>query len=72
MIKKLPANAGDVRELNPWEGKMPCSMKRQPTPVFLTKESHKQRSLEGYNLRGHKGSDTTEYTVTSITLGPPR
>ena len=72
MIKNLPANAGDVREFNPWEGKMPWSVKRQPTPVFLTRESHGQRSLEGYNLWHHKGSDMTEYTVTSIIFGPPR
>ena len=33
--------------------------KWQPTPVFLPGESHGQRSLEGYSLRGHKESDTT-------------
>ena len=34
----------------------------QPTPVFLPGESHEQRSLVGYSLRGHKESDTTEVT----------
>ena len=34
----------------------------QPTPVFLPGESHGQRSLEGYNLWGHKQLDTTEVT----------
>ena len=29
-------------------------MKWQPTPVFLPGESHGQRSLVGYSLRGHK------------------
>ena len=32
----------------------------QPTPVFLPGESHGQRSLVGYSLRGRKESDTTE------------
>ena len=32
----------------------------QPTPVFLPGESLGQRSLEGYNPRGCKESDTTK------------
>ena len=32
----------------------------QPTPVFLTGESHGQTSLAGYSPWGHKDSDTTE------------
>ena len=35
---------------------------RQPTPVFLPRESHAQRSLEGYSPYGHEESDTTEVT----------
>ena len=31
----------------------------QPIPIFLPGKSHRQRSLEGYSLRGHKESDTT-------------
>ena len=38
--------------------------KWQPTPAFLLRESHGQRSLEGYCPRGHKESDTTEHMVT--------
>ena len=34
--------------------------KWQPTPVFLSGESHGQRSLVGYSSWGHKESDTTE------------
>ena len=33
-----------------------------PTPVFLPGESHGQRSLADYRLRGHTESDTTEAT----------
>ena len=32
----------------------------QPTPVFLTGESHRQRTLAGYGPRGHKELDMTE------------
>ena len=35
-------------------------LKWQPTPVFLPGESHRQRSLIGYNSQGRKESDTTE------------
>ena len=33
---------------NPWVGKIPWRKKWQHTPVFLTGESHEQRSLTGY------------------------
>ena len=36
--------------------------KWQPTPVFLPRESQGQRSLLGYCLGGHTGSDMTEAT----------
>ena len=44
---------------NPWVGKIP-RRRACPTPVFLPRESHGQRSLVGYSPRGHKESDTTE------------
>ena len=31
-----------------------------PTPVFLPRKSHRQRSLAGYSPWDHKESDTTE------------
>ena len=40
--------------------------KWQPTPVFLPEKSHGQRSLVGYNPRGHKELDPTECTHTHI------
>ena len=40
-----------------------------PTPVFLSEESHGQRSLAGYSPSGHKESETTEVTEhTAYTL----
>ena len=35
-----------------WVGKIPWRRKWQPTPVFLPRESHGQRSLAGYSPRG--------------------
>ena len=43
---------------DPWVGKMPWRRAWQPTPVFLSGESHGQRSLAGYSLLGLKESDT--------------
>ena len=63
VVKKLPANAGDMRHrLDPWVRKIPWRRKWQPTPVFLPGESHGQRSLVGYSAQGHKDSDMTQAT----------
>ena len=45
---------------NPWVRKTPWRRKWQPTPVFLSGESHGQRSLVGYSPWHSKESDTTE------------
>ena len=34
---------------NPWVGKIPWRRAWQPTPVFLPRESHGQRTLMGYS-----------------------
>jgi len=34
---------------NPWVGKIPWRRKWQPTPGFLSGESHGQRTLAGYS-----------------------
>ena len=36
-------------KFSPWEGKIPCRRKWQPTLVFLPGKSHGQRSLVGYS-----------------------
>ena len=46
VVKNPPANAGDAR-FNPWAGKILWRRKWQPTPAFLPRESHGQRSLAG-------------------------
>ena len=39
---------------------------KQPTPVFLPREFHGQRSLVGYSPWGHKESDTTLPVCTEL------
>ena len=64
MVKNPPASAGDSRDPDPWVGKISWRRKWQPTPIFLPRESHGQRSLVGYSPWGHKESDTTEQLST--------
>ena len=45
---------------DPWVGKIPWGRKWQPTPEFLPRKPHGQRSLAGYSPQGHKELDTTE------------
>ena len=47
---------------DPWVGKIPWRRARQPTPVFLPRESHEQRSLVGCHPLGHTELDMTEAT----------
>ena len=55
VVKNPPANAGD-------SGSIPGSGKRQPTPVFLPRESRGQRSLADYSPQacrvGHSWAHT--------------
>ena len=46
-----------VRSLH---GEDPLKKEWQPTPVFLPREFHAQRSLVDYSPQGHKESDMTE------------
>ena len=57
MIKKLPANAGDMRHgFNPWVRKIAWRREWQPTPLFLLGKFHGQRSLADYSPWGGKES----------------
>ena len=50
MVKNPVASAGDMRDtgLIPGSGRSP-EEEKTPTPVFLPRESHGQRSLVGYS-----------------------
>ena len=65
MVKNLPANAGDIRDMSsiPGSGRSSGEGNGNPlTPVFLREKSHGQRSLVGYSPWGHKESDMTKAT----------
>ena len=64
VVKNPLANAEEVRDTGSIPGvrKIPWRRARQPTPVFLPRESHRQRNLAGYSSWGHKELDTTKVT----------
>ena len=47
-------------EFDPWVRKIPWRREWLPTPVFLPKEYHGQRSLAGYSAWGLKELEATE------------
>ena len=55
-----------------WVRKISWRRKWHPTPVFLRRESHGQRSLVGYDPWGRKESDMTKVTNTVTFLGITR
>ena len=67
VVKNLPANTGDVRDV----GSIP-GLGRSPegghgnTSVFLPGESDGQRSLEGYSPYSCKELDMTEATACTL------
>ena len=58
MVKNLPVNAGDIRDVSliPWRRAW------QPTAVFMPGEPHGQRSLAGYGPQDHIESYISEVT----------
>ena len=58
LVDNPPAEARDMRRrFSPWVRKIPRRRVWQPTPEFLPRESHGQRSLVGYSPLGLKESD---------------
>ena len=49
VVKNLPANAGDVRDVGSILGAGRSKREWQPASVFLPGESHGQRTLVGYS-----------------------
>ena len=70
-VKNLPAMQETQKtQCNPLVAKIPWRV-WQPTPVFLSGESHGLRSLVGYSLKGQKESNTakklnTQYICYSL------
>ena len=64
MVKKPPANTGDVRDSGsiPGSGRFPGGRYGNPTPGFLPGKSHGQRRLVGYSPQGLKELDKSEAT----------
>ena len=60
VVKNLPANVGDVRDVGsiPGLGRSPGEGNGNPLQ-YAGLESHGQRSLVGYSSWGHKESDLT-------------
>ena len=64
MVKNPPAmQETQVRSLG---GKIPWRRDWLPTPVFLPGESHGQKRLAGYSLRGCKELGMTERLTLSL------
>ena len=62
VIKNLPANAGDARNMGsiPGSGRSPGDGDDNPLQCSCLKKPHEQRSLVGYSPQGCKELDTTE------------
>ena len=71
VVKNLPANAGDERDVGLISGlgRFPWRRKWQPTPVFLPGEFRGQRSLVGCSPWGYTELDMTDPAHSHI-LGP--
>ena len=48
---------------NPWVRKIPWRWAWQPTPVFMPRESHGQRSLVSYSLWGRTQTEQLNNTI---------
>ena len=82
-VRKIPQRRARLLRLkfgrpgfDSWVGKIPWTRAWQPTPVFLTGESHGQRSLGGYSPLGYKEWDmpkqrsTAQYICVCVTDAP--
>ena len=59
-------------EFSLWVGKTVWRRKWQPTPVFLSGKSLRQRSLAGYSPWGRKELDVTKHALTCMAKGQAR
>ena len=66
MVKNLPANTGDARDMGsiPGSGRSPGVGNGNPLQYSCRGEFHGQRILVGYSPRDRKELDATEHTHT--------
>ena len=57
------------RRFDPWVRKILWNREWQPTPEFMARKFHGQRSLAGHSPWGCKESDMTEWLSTAHTKG---
>ena len=71
VVKNLPANAGDIRDVGsiPGLGRSPGGGHGNPLKYSCLKNPHGQRSLAGYGPWTCKESDVTERLSTAQVLG---
>ena len=67
--KESACNAGDLSSV-PGLGRSLGKGNGLPTPVFLPREFHWQRTLVGYSTCGHKESDTVEQLTLQYRMVP--
>ena len=63
---RLPVPETREVGLIPESGRSPWNRKWQPTPIFLLRKFHGQRSLEGFSPWGRKELNTTEHTCARV------
>ena len=73
VVKKPPANAGDIRDVGliPGLGRYPGVEYGTALQLFLPGKFHEQRSLVSYSPWGHKESDTTSDSLVAQTVKRP-
>ena len=65
VVKNLPADTGDSRDINliPGLGKIPWRRKWQPAQIFLPGKSHRPRSI--WILLKHRHENVLDYSLNS-------
>ena len=67
VVKNLPANVGDIRDMGSVPGLRRSPVGGQGNPVPLPGEFHGQRSLVGYSPWGCKEFNMTEQLIHNTT-----
>ena len=70
VIKNMPANAGDVRDVDliPGSGRSPGRGHGNLFQYSCLENPHRQRSLVGYSPQGCRESNMTERTTVSAVI----